>query len=247
MGRWSRRLGDAFIDFAGIDDGARVLDVGCGTGALSASLLSEHPHVTITGIDPSAAFVAAARARLSDKRHKFEVGDAQGLRFGTSEFDAVVSMLVLNFVPDPARALAEFRRVVRPGGRVAACVWDYDEMAMLRTFWDAAQALDPTAASIHERLMPLGRKGELEALWRSAGVRDVEGRALAIEARFDSFRDYWEPFLAGVGPAGGYAASLPLVARAALHDRLLQDVWKGDGGRAVTLPARAWAVRGIVP
>ena len=156
-------------------------------------------------------------------------------------------MLALNFVPDPARAVTEQRRVTRTGGVVAACVWDYDATTMLRRFWDAATSMDPSVATRHERHMPLCRKGELESLWRSAGLRDVLGAALAIDMRFASFADYWQPFLAGVGPSGAYAASLSPGDRDALAERLRADLWNDEPEHPRTLSARAWAVRGVVP
>ena len=155
-------------------------------------------------------------------------------------------MLAINFVPDPARGLAEFRRVTRPGGRIAACVWDYGGgMSMLHAFWDAAIALDSNAAG--ESAMSLCRQGELAALWREAGLADVRDGSLTIEMTFESFDDFWQPFLAGVGPAGGYVAGLTEDRRRGLEEKLRADFWEDQPDRPRTLPARAWAVAGIVP
>ncbi len=247
MGRWSRLLGVEFVRFAGIDDGARVLDVGCGTGALTQCVIAALPHAEVVGVDPSAAFVDAARRRVPDPRVRFEVGDAQSLQVPDGAFDCTASMLALNFVPDYARAAGEFRRVTRSGGRVAACVWDYDATTMLRRFWDAVASLDVSAAMRHESRMPLCREGELASLWRSAGLAEVQESVLAIDMRFASFADYWQPFLAGVGPSGAYAASLAPDGRRTLEERLRADLWNDEPERPRTLSARAWAVRGIVP
>jgi SAM-dependent methyltransferase len=247
MGRWSRVLGDAFVRFAGVDEGERVLDLGCGTGSLTAAILSAHTAGEVVGIDPSPTFVEAARERFRDARARFETGDAQHLPFADRAFDRVLSMLVLNFVPDSGAAASEMRRVTRPGGQVAACVWDYGgEMRMLRFFWDAAAALDPAAAARHEERMRLCRRGELEALWRDAGLEDVRETGITIEMRFGSFADFWQPFLAGVGPAGSFVASLATDRQRALEARLRTEAWSDRPDEERVLPARAWAVVGTV-
>lgn len=248
MGRWSRLLGEAFVQFAGIMDGECVLDVGCGTGSVSSCILSASPTAEVIGIDPSAIFVEAARDRIRDPRARFETGDAQAIGFPDGTFDCTVAMLVLNFVPVPARAVAEFRRVTRPGGRVSACVWDYGgEMTMLREFWDAAVALDSMAAPHHEARMPLCRSGELAELWRAAGLAEVHEGALTLAMRFAHFADFWQPFLTGIGPSGGYAAALPEDMRRRLEVNLCTELWNDRPEQALTLPARAWAVIGTVP
>jgi SAM-dependent methyltransferase len=247
MGRWSRPLAMQFVRFVEIEDGARALDVGCGTGALSAAILEGRPRAQVVGIDPSAAFVEAARQRVPGARARFEPGDAQALSLPDDSFDVAASMLVFNFIPDGARALGELRRVTRPGGRVAACVWDYAENTMLSRFWDAAAALDASAAVRHERGMPLTHAGELESLWRSGGLEDVRSAALTIDMRFESFDDYWQPFLLGVGPAGSCAVSLPEDRRGALERSLRASLWGDQPERPRVLPACAWAVRGTVP
>jgi SAM-dependent methyltransferase len=239
MGRWSRRLAPLFVTFAGVTEGDRVLDVGSGTGALSAAAAAIES-VQVTGIEPSAAYVRYAREHA---KGRFEVGDALALPFPDTSFDLTLSMLVLNFVPDPAAALQQMIRVTRPGGIVAAAVWDYGEgMQMLRTFWDAAVALDPDAAPRDERHMPLCTRGALAKLWRTHGLRDMYERPLTIDTGFASFDDYWQPFLCGQGPAGVYVSSLAQPARHALESRLRECL--ADTGLA--LQARAWAVRGAV-
>jgi SAM-dependent methyltransferase len=181
-------------------------------------------------------------------RVRFEVGDAQQLRFADGSFDRTLSLLVLNFIPDPARALDEMVRVTRPGGTVAAAVWDYGEgMEMLRVFWDDAVALNPAADGRDERHMPLSRRGELAALWREHRLQKVSEEALTIRTRFSSFDDYWSPFLDKQGPAGSYVAALAADEREQLRVRLRKRLLGDRPDSPIVLSARAWAVRGIVP
>lgn len=248
MGRWSRLLAPLLIDFVGIGDGERVLEVGCGTGSLTRALLNRGPDVTVTGIDASETYLTFARDQLDAGRATLEVGDAQSLRFDDRSFDSVVSMLVLNFVPDNAKAVTEMARVTRPGGRVGAAVWDYgDGMEMLRLLWDTAAEIDPAAAERHEGNMPLCREGELAALWRQSGLTEVEQAGLTAELTFASFEDYWTPFLTGVGPSGSYVSGLDEGLRSKLKSRLLARLCSGESDHPITLSARAWAVRGRVP
>jgi SAM-dependent methyltransferase len=235
------------LEFAGLGQPEGVLDVGTGTGVLASAVADAHPGATVTAIDPSARFVEAATDRSSNPRLRFQVGDAQALEFPDASFDATLSMLALNFIPDPAKALGEMIRVTRSGGVVAAAVWDYSEgMEMLRVFWDEAVAFDTAIASRDERHMRLCRRGELAALWRQAGLADVGEQALTIDLVFESFDDYWLPFLDGVGPAGAYAASLADPARDALRARLVARVSRGREDQGFTLRARAWTARGVV-
>jgi SAM-dependent methyltransferase len=247
MGRWSRALAPLLVRFAGVRDGDAVLDVGTGTGALSAAIAAHAPSSVIIGIDPAPAYVALAQAQAGPHA-TFEVGDAQQMRFDAASFDRTLSLLVLNFIPDAKKAVAEMRRVTKPRGIVAAAVWDYGEgMEMLRVFWDEADALRPSGAARDERNMPLCRPGELTALWMAQGFDAVVEDGLTIETRFESFADFWTPFLEKQGPAGAYAASLTDADRDALRDRLRQRLI-GDGpDRPILLHARAWAVRGTVP
>ncbi|WP_228372817.1 class I SAM-dependent methyltransferase [Demequina subtropica] len=246
MGRWSRRLAPTFLAWLEAPPGARWLDVGCGTGALAAAVLGASHPALVVGIDPSEAFVAAARHGVPSAT--FEVGDAELLPYRDRSFDVCVSGISLNFVPDPARALDEMRRVTAPGGRIAAYVWDYAHgMEMLRAFWDAAVALDPAAAGLDEASrFPLCAEVALASAFRDAGLVEVEGRTLRIETRFASFDEYWAPFLGGQGPAPSYVASLPPARRADLEARLRARIVAGAGGE-ITMSARAWAAQGRVP
>jgi SAM-dependent methyltransferase len=248
MGRWSRQLAPLFVTFADLRDARAVLDVGSGTGALAAAVAVAAPAAQIVGIDPSTSYIAYARARVPENRVRFTVGDAQQLQFANASFDRVVSLLVLNFIPDPAKALTEMIRVTRPGGVVAAAVWDYpDRMQMLRVFWDEAVALDQAVATRDERNMRFSRSGELGAFWRAHGLLEVHEQALTIETRFASFDDYWAPFLGGQGPAGAYAMGLSEGDRAALRASLLRRLSNGDASQPIVLEARAWGVKGVVP
>jgi SAM-dependent methyltransferase len=248
MGRWSRQLAPLFVRFAGVRDGDTVLDVGSGTGALTAAVAKVAPTSRIFGIDPAAPYVALAQSLLGSTLVRFEVGDAQQMRFAGGTFDRTMSLLVVNFIPDARKALGEMKRATRPKGTVTAAVWDYGEgMEMLRAFWDEAVALAPANAAKDERHMPLCRRGDLATLWREQGLRDVVEDALTIETRFESFDDFWTPFLQKQGPAGAYAASLAGAERDALRQRLRRRLL-GDGpDKAIVLHARGWAVRGTVP
>jgi ubiquinone/menaquinone biosynthesis C-methylase UbiE len=247
MGRWSRLLAHELVAFAGIRDGARVLDVGTGTGALASALVKSGPNVEVVGIDPSAGFIAYAQ-KDAGPRARFEAGDAQALKFADGSFDAAMALLVLNFVPDHAKAAAEMRRVTRPGGTVSACVWDYDAgMQMLRYFWDEVIALDPAMEPKDERHMKLSRQGQLGELWRKAGLTNVEERPLTIDQQHASFHDYWESFLRGAGPGGAYVVSLPEAKRQELERRMRARLLKNGQDGPFTLKARAWCVKGQPP
>jgi SAM-dependent methyltransferase len=246
MGRWSRQVAPLLVRFADIRDGQAVLDVGSGTGALALAAAQVAPSAQITGVDPSASYASYAQGRAPTERVRFVVGDAQALQVSDASFERVVSLFVMNFIPDRAKALREMIRVARPDGLIAAAVWDYgDGMQMLRMFWDEAVALDPAVAGRDERNMPLSRQGALAAFWREHGLAEVEEQPLTIRMSFSSFEDYWEPFLGGQGPAGAHVARLSAARRDALRNRIRQRL-VGDGpDRPIALEARAWAVKGV--
>jgi len=245
IGRWSRPVAAAFLDWLALPRGLAWLDVGCGTGALSQRIVASAAPARVVGVDPSEAFVAHSDAHVAGAQ--FRTGDAQALPVSDGEFDVVVSGLVLNFVPDQPKAVAEMRRAARPGGTVALYVWDYaGKMQLIRRFWDAAAAFDPAARDLDEAVrFPGCRPDPLRALFKGAELRDVETKAVDVPTVFADFDDYWSPFLAGQGPAPGYCMKLTEPARAALRERLRQSLPTERDGK-IHLIARAWAVRGVV-
>lgn len=248
IGRWSRLLAPLLIDFVEVDDGSDVLDVGCGTGALSFAVAFSRPNSKVVGIDLSPGFVEEARKRDKEARVRFEVGDAQKLAFPNSSFDRTFALLVINHVPNARLTISEMVRVTRPRGMVGAAVWDYgDGMKMMKTFWDAAAALDPSAEGHREKHMRYSRKGELSTLWTESGLEQVRESGLTIPMSFSSFDDFFKPFLEGIGPAGSYATGLSPAGRAALREKLFELVLGTGPDQPFTLPARAWAVQGTVP
>ena len=249
MGRWSRLAAPRLVDFTGLPERGRMLDAGSGTGSLAFAIAESRREARVLGIDPSQEYVEYARSKNPfPERASFEAGDAQRLRFADGSFDATLSLLVFNFIPDAKKALAEVRRVTRPGGKISAAVWDYGEgMRMLRTFWDAAVRIDPGAEKLDEKGMPLCRAGELAALWRAGGLEDVREQAIEIRTRFGNFADYWDPFLLGQGPAGAYVRGLERGKVQALRDEVKHGLGVEDEEDApIDLPARVWAVRGVV-
>lgn len=247
MGRWSRRVASSFVERLGVAAGSDWLDVGCGTGALIGAIARTASPARLTGVDPSPEFLGEAAGQLPDGTD-LRVADARHLPFDPDSFDAAVSGLVLNFVPDPSAAVAEMRRVTRPGGVVAAYVWDYaGGMGFLRHFWDAATELDPSAEALDEgrRRFPLCRPEPLRALFGAAQLEGVTVTPIDIPTTFSSFDDYWQPFHAGQGPAGTYLTSLPAERREALGGRLRSRLPVSADG-SIGLTARAWAVQGRV-
>jgi SAM-dependent methyltransferase len=237
MGRYSARLSAQFADFAGVRPGQRVLDVGCGPGALTAELVERLGPEGVAAVDPSEPFVAAARARHPgvDVRR----AAAEDLPFEAGQYDAALAQLVVHFMTDPVAGLAEMRRVTRRGGAVAACVWDHaGGKGPLAAFWDAARALAPTVED--ESNLAGAREGHLVELFGLAGLRDVEEATLVADLEHPTFDAWWEPFTAGVGPAGAYVATLDPDRRRALRDRLEGALGSGP----FVIAARAWAARG---
>jgi SAM-dependent methyltransferase len=245
MGRWSRRIAPLFLDFIALPAGLDWLEVGCGTGALSAAIMSRCDPKSLVAIDPSEGFLAKARADVADPRAEFRKGDAQELAIETASCDAAVSALTLNFVPDRAKALSEMKRVVRPGGAVAFYVWDYPGggLEFLRNFWTHAAALDPKGVELAEaRRFHFCTPDGLTALAREAGLVNITCEALETPTVFSGFDDYWRPFTMGAGPAPGYVASLAPEVRERLKDRLEANLPREADG-SIALKARAWAVK----
>lgn len=247
VGRWSRLVAREFLAWLTVTGDKTWLDVGCGTGALSEIILEAVAPRSVVGIDPSDGYIAYARQHVHDPRVQFQVGDAQHLPFNAASFDTVVSGLVLNFVAEPDRAVAEMKRVARPDGTVGAYVWDYAaKMELMRYFWDAAVALTPAAGDLDEgHRFPLCRPGPLRRLFTEAGLREVEVQALDVPTHFRDFDDYWSPFLGGQAPAPGYAMSLTEEQRSALRERIRQSLPIEPDG-SIRLVARAWAVHGTL-
>jgi SAM-dependent methyltransferase len=243
MGRWSRLIAARFLDWLDAPKEAAWLDLGCGTGALTQTILARAMPRSIVAVDQSADFVAHARAATSDAqvRMRFEVADAQKLPLPDASVDVAASALVLNFVPDKIAALRELQRVVRPGGLISFYVWDYPGggMGFMRAFWNAAIALDPKAED-ERRRFPFCTPEGLSALCAEAGLPPVTIVPIEIETLFGSFEDYWHPFTLGAGPAPAYCVRLPEDQRAALKQRLMADV---GGAGPVSFTARAFAVK----
>jgi SAM-dependent methyltransferase len=234
-----------FLEWLAPPPAKRWLDVGCGTGALTETILASSAPALVDAVDASPVYVQFAAGRARDPRVRFEVADARALPTRAGSVDIAVSGLVLNFVPQPEAALAEMARVVCAGGIVAAYVWDYaGEMQLMRRFWDAAVALDDRASELDEgRRFPLCDPAALEALVLGAGLERPESRAIDVPTRFRDFDDYWAPFLGGQGPAPAYAMHLSPDRRAALRDRIRDSLPVAADG-SIDLIARAWAVRG---
>jgi SAM-dependent methyltransferase len=242
VGRYGADLARELIGLATVAAGDRALDVGCGTGLLTAELAAVLGASNVAAIDPSAPFAASCQARVAGA--DVRVGRAEDLPFDDEIFDAVFSQLALNFMSDPVAGVTEMRRVARPGGMIAACVWDYaGEMALLRTFWDAARTVDPASVVLDEGVtMPHCTPAELSALWTGAGLHDVEVAVLMPSVSYSSFDSLWQPFLAGVAPSGAYTAGLDEGNRAALRDEFFCQLGSPQG--PLVLTARAWAVVG---
>ena len=241
MGRYSAQLAPLFADFAGVQARARVLDVGCGPGALSVELASRVGADRVAAADPAPGFaqVCADRVPGADVR----TAAAEALPWPSGSFDVALSQLVVSFLRDAPRGVGEMRRTVRAGGIVAACSWDYaDGMAMLRAFWDAALTLDATAPD-EARVLGYHDPDSLYALWARCDLREVTVAPIVVSAAYADFDDYWQSFLTGTGPGGSYCVSLDASQRAALRDECGRRLGVPRG--AFSLTARAWAVRGI--
>lgn len=247
IGRWSRMIADLFVTWLDPASNEAWVEVGCGTGALTEAIVTAAAPASVLALEPSDGYIAFARRRVSHPAVTFEIGDASRLPLPDDSQDRAVSGLVINFIPDIPAALAEMARVTRPGGTIAAYVWDYAEgMEMLRHFWDVVIALDPPAAEMDEGTrFPMCRPEPLRDLWEKAGLTAVDVAPLDIRMRLRDFDELWAPFLGGQGPAPGYVASLAPDARDALREALSERIERSEEG-AIELGARAWAVRGLV-
>jgi len=241
MGRYTRTLSPALADAAGGAAGMRVLDVGCGPGGLTAELAARTSADRIAAIDPAAHFAQACRERVpgADVR----VGVAEELPWDDGTFDAVLSCLVLAFMRDPDAGVREMARVTRPGGTVAACMWDLADggMTMLRLFWSAVRTVVPTTEDEAPRAG--GSEGDIAERFERAGLREVVGGALQARADYAGFDDFWEPFTFGVGPVGEHLAALAPADQADVRDAVRAELPDGP----FSLDARAWYARGSVP
>jgi SAM-dependent methyltransferase len=249
MGRWSRVAAPLVVNFAGVPQNGRVLDVGAGTGSLAFEIARQRRGIQVTGIDPSPEYVAYAAANsVFQDRVAFQTGDAQRTDLQDAMFDCSVSLFVFNFIPDALKALREVRRVTKPNGTISAAVWDYGgRMRMLRAFWDAAIDIDIRAEKADEKHMPLCRSGELSRLWKQGGLEEIHEESLEPELAFGSFADYWEPFLLGQGPAGAYVRTLSSDRVQALRRAVIRRLELSSEDKPFALAARLWVVRGLVP
>lgn len=250
MGRWSRQLALPFLDFVDTADGDRVLDVGCGTGHLAFALTHRTGAGEVRGVDLAEPYIAHARRHNQDPRIVFEVADACALPFPDRSFDRVLSLLLLHFVPDADKAIAEMRRVAKPGSVVGAAVWDVrGGFVSNRMFFDTAAALDPAARERRARnfTRPMTRPGELAKAWRAAGFKGVDETTLSIRMEFASFADYWAPFEGKDGAGAEFVATLDEEAHARLREAVESAYLDGEADGPRSYAALAWAVKGKAP
>ena len=238
MGRYSRVLSPQLADLAGVRAGQRVIDVGCGPGALTAELVTRVGAEAVSAVDPSEPFVAAARAR--NPGVDVQRASAERLPFPDRVFDAALAQLVVHFMSDPVAGLAEMARVTRRGGAVAACVWDHaGGKGPISLFWQAARELEP---GVHDESALAGaRQGHLSELFEAAGLRDIEETTVSSSLEHSSFEEWWEPFTMGVGPAGKYVAGLDPEHLAELRERCRSLL----PAAPFVLTVQAWAARGV--
>lgn len=248
MGRWSRSVARAFVEWLEPRPSQHWLDFGCGTGALTTSICSLCKPASVVGCDAAPAFIAHAAGKVGDARASFLVAGLDALPSRVGGFDCIVSGLVLNFLPDPQQAVAKLAQRLRPRGTLAAYVWDYaGGVEFLRHFWEEATASDPAASALDEATR--FRRYDavaLASLLRGAQLEHVDTTPLEVATDFADFEDYWRPFLGGTGPAPSYVAALEPEQQGALKQRLERRMPSGADGR-IQLRARAWAVRGISP
>jgi SAM-dependent methyltransferase len=250
MGRWSRRLAPLFVDFAGITRAENVLDVGCGTGSLSFCLAQNSAISTVRGVDISSTYIEHAKSRNHDPRLVFQIGDACALPFPEASFDLTLSMLVLQFIPQPALAVREMLRVTRPGGTIAAATWDTcGGLVTYRMIFDTAAMLDRNGNGLRTRAYgrPLRRPGELARLWREAGLVNVVQDMLTIRMDFECFADFWAPSEGKDGPVAEYVRTLADEARIKLRQMVKLAYLEGEADGTRSYAATAWIVKGMAP
>jgi SAM-dependent methyltransferase len=238
MGRYSSRLAAKFADFAGVGSDSRILDVGCGPGALTAELVGRVGASNVAAIDPSQPFVAAVSERIPDiEVHR---ATAESLPFESGAFDAALAQLVVHFMTDPVAGLSEMKRVTKPGGVVAACVWDHaGGRGPLENFWKVARALD---VGINNGAEKAGTsEGHLAQLFAAAGLAHVVDSSLLVEVVHETFEEWWEPYTLGVGPAGVYLSGLSNDGQGDLRDRCRAIVGPGP----ISISAVAWVAKGV--
>jgi SAM-dependent methyltransferase len=246
LGRWSRLVARQFLTWLDVPIGAKWLDVGCGTGALSQTILEIASPNAVLGIDSSEGYIEFARKQIQNPRVAFRLGDSQALPVESAAYDVVVSGLALNFFPQPSKAIGEMIRALCIGGTVAAYVWDYaGKMQLMRYFWDAAAALDGAVFALDEgQRFPLCHANPLQELFQTVRLGEVEVHSIDVASVFRDFDDYWSPFLSGEGPAPSYVMSLSEERRVALREQIRLTLPIAPDG-SIHLVARAWAVRGV--
>jgi len=242
-GRFSRLLAGPFIDFVGVKDGERLLDVGCGTGSLAFTAAALNPRSEIVGIDRSESFIEDDRLRTNDPRLRFEIGDALSLPYPDGSFDKCLSLLVVQFIPDVRRAVSEMRRVTREEGAIATCGWAREGDEMHTLFWDSAAELEAEGKEMRDARGYGG--GQLSALWTDSGFSSVEETSFIISHEFKSFDDYWMPLVGGQGASGTYFATLSDDRQEALRRRVREKVLCSGSDRPFKLNGKARAVRGV--
>jgi SAM-dependent methyltransferase len=250
LGRWARRLAEVFLDFVEFPNAGGLLDAGCGTGALTFAMAARWPGRRVVGIDLAPPFISFACSRRAEELPVFEIGDACALPYADGQFAGAAAHLVLIFIPRPELALHELRRVTRPGGTVAAALWDFrGGLVFERMLWDVAVGIDPQARVVRDRRFtsPLALPDRLAQLFRNEALTQVEQQSLTVRTDYADFDDYWQPLLGGQGPVGTYFANLAPDLRARIREAVFDAYCSGaaDGPRSLT--ATAWAVRGKVP
>jgi len=247
-GAWSRLLAPGFVEFMEIQEEESVLDVGCGTGILSLAIAEKTRASKIVGIDTSKGFIEYARGKSSDPRLTFEQGDAVNLPYPDRSFDRCMAMLVIQFVKDKAIAIAEMKRVTKPGGAVGTAFWDVaGQLHHNRALWQAVTALDPSVETPSKGNLSFGSPQDSTKLLSEAGLENVTVSEIIIERQFSSLDEYWIPLVGAQGVAGTYLASLSPERQAAIKEQLRKNLLGDHADGSVAIRARAWAVRGVVP